>query len=478
MADWNKMNARAQRQIDWVKEKAEAYLWLTNRPEDAGKSFVIRQLSSPYEFYPFSYPSIYESKDGEEQDGMGTIHLAGNPYFTRSYKPESPIEDAMIRLWWMAESKVREYLIKNGDSKNEDIKKMAEGKQKARLDGWRFQNEAQGFIWLYNGKVVLKHMERISYDPVADAQASSFWKQEFPYGVKHLIENDLKLLVETLEVKRGRLYYTPFISQLVATVKIAEHKTKHGKPWVISKFTPLVPEGFENLLTDAFADCEWCHPGDVDKLTAFIDERCDRIATGQDLNGIKVPEYRKWPDMASGELVYVATGFKSTEINPIRINVYEGKLAEYFQPEVVETIASQPKSTWFKPSTRLSLLGGFYYVNLNDEWIEMTQSEVKVKHTGNFVEESPEIDVEGVKFLVKYNEGALNRRPFNPWRIDRSSQTKALSYGSREIADWIAKQAQEFGIPLKGEVSIPTDPFSFLDQKAKVSTQPKTADLL
>jgi len=466
----NQVDEQARRQ----KERSESYLWNGIRTGDLANkttSFVTRPLTSQTKFFPFDYPS-YSEKEGQGREINGIIHLSGNSRWD-NYRAGSPIEDAMVKLHQMALQRYKEYRIRLAKEplSEEKVKRL-------KLDFWGAKPEEYGFTWLCNGKTVQQPVSMVTFDPELAEKIGKKYnrKRDLEAGIKDYLCNNLSNLGKILPAGSfgsDKCYFTPFVSQFVLTA--VEAKNKSGKDaYLVWEPKALIPKGWENRLPVEFADCLWLHPEDSGKVTSFLDELIDLEARKMESSHLATPDYRNYPN-DSGELLFVSKYHKSTDLDPIRINIFEGVLAEYFNAEIMETIKNQPKSSWYKPSTQLSLLGGFYYVNTSEDWITLTQQQIKGYHNGNFTDREPELVIDGKTFIAKYNDGALNRKPLNPWRLDSDND---YIYGDSALVDWIAKQAQAFGIPLKGEVSIPTDPFSFLDQKPQVSIGSKTADLL
>lgn len=381
--------------------------------KDQGRTEIFRMLSWPQDSHRFSYPTYVEEKSdsGEVSFRQGSAQFnlsfaltfdpkVGLKNYDNETKTRGEWEKKMVEFFQFAFQLEKEAAIKRlmdvqgytqaaAESETERFTLTPKG-----IPHWVFwgkKSPVYGVQVIQDGGVISEcELRPQTISPWCSYQGKpSNQLGKDPEG-NWVIERGLNQLVKL--TAGGNLIYPPFLSK----VKITAKRTYFDKKDNYLAYEPelICNEAFMNQLPAHFHPCVWVHPEDAEAVSKYYSSE----------NRGEPIDYRDYPD-ENGGLVFVAIRTGDT-------HAFSCVFDDDLTPELVKRIADRPSSHSYKPSTDLSLIGGFYYTDSHDNWTPISVEDSLNLITGKFDEaNNPVVSVNGFETTIRYADGKLWRSP-------------------------------------------------------------------
>jgi hypothetical protein len=282
------------------------------------------------------------------------------------------------------------------------------------------------------------------------------------------------------KVDGGKVKHPFFLTSFVLSGMKSSQKSKQGVEYAVYEPRPMNLGDDTPLLDQVFA-CQLnkrgelvppviCHPADKDELIAYLLEIRNPSKKPDEIRAIKRPNYKAYPDPDSGHVVLIS---QVGSIAGVEVDLWKGSRKEFFPSALLKELASERNFYNYKPSTALSIFGGFRVI-IDGEWVEISKEQLKVDYAGQN-EGKHYLKFDGKEVEVDYYYGMLQQHPLDP-DLPKSELDETAIY-SDNVRKNIRRFAGEYGIPLHGEFQKDENPFGFLTGKTEVKAADPRGEL-
>ena len=384
-----------------------------------GDTIIVKPLDKIEASLPFSYPAYKpDYKDeGKYLDGFAQFNMTldGIP---------SQAEQAMLTLFSKALDNLKREVAKRKRQYKLDYI------ESTKPDGrWGKRFEQFGLTVVSAGNI-------------CDLQMSNGQKNAFKAARDKVVGNKLE--------------YTPLLCNLQINLVEGEAFGKKIKSIEASVLEPQA--GCKGLLPASFVRCLWCHPDDFQKMQAWVEAYHKAVFNFS--TKPQAPAFRDYPD-ENGKLYYIAT--ESVQ-DPYHVNVFDYGVSS----DLVKAIASRQTGYLYKSATQHSLLGGYFYQQIDGSRRPVSMEEIKA----NFIraeDGKAVVNLDGEERQLDWIAGSLYQKKFNPLLENAAGKLVFDDCKPEELVEL----ARSLGIPVKGDQDPQqiVDWESFLAQKAAVPSK-------
>ena len=417
---------------------------LMKYPEGENHEFFLRIVSGIQNRRQFQYPS----HDMVTAKGKrGSFNLNGRTKgklltFADERQKDTPSEGKMISIYKalldkrLSQAKVRlnEQGITDPKAIEQELKKVSIFPN-AHKYCWGELGNVFGFQAFYKGKIEALDCKSETYNPLARTQ-----NQEFQKGLFQLA-GEFVTKLDDANKPADFLVNTPFVTEFKFTGRksINSNKDDNGNPkhWLVYQPEALCPEKFQGILQVPLEGDSWSyiHPDDF----PLVQEYYSQLQRG---NNPAPPSVRDYPS-DDGNLTFVCQSHQASTVNVV--NDTTGITAE-----MVAKLKERKPTFYYAPCSELSLMGGYYYINENEQWVTVDLETAKANTTGKFDEDNnPYCVIDGKTVLVKHHIGLLWKRPLNPTALLANMEYAFPNDSERESIQTMAEKA---GIPTLKDV--------------------------
>lgn len=439
----------------------------------------IRPISRIFPVYHFRWPTWITVKDDNGGDktvpSSQTLNLS-KPVFVvledGKYRldvtPEGRTNGEMKILQFYASVMEIEYarIAATMAGKKDDVI----GKQinSYKPDNFGLDSKLYGSYCVVNNRVQPLDIKSLTFNPQA---VKNFRKPDFEAG----------LLQHLTRTENGKVKNPFFLTSFVLSGMKANEQTKKGDDYAVYEPKPM-NVGEDTPVLDAALACQYnqnnrslvppviCHPGDKDELISYLLEIRNPSKTPDEIRAVKRPKYRAYPDPESGHVALIS---QAGTITGVEVDLWKGSRKEFFPSALLKELAIERNFYNYKPSTNLSIFGGFRII-VDGDWIEVGKEQLKAEYAGQN-EGKHFIKFDGKEVEVDYYHGLLQQHPLDP-DLPKSELDETAIY-SDNVRKNIRRFAGEYGIPLHGEFQKDENPFGFLTGKTEVKTVDSRGEL-
>lgn len=437
----------------------------------------VRPISKIFPVYRFRYPTWINIKD-ENGDKLvpssQTLNLSKPAYviledgqYKLDINEEGRTTGEVKLLKFYAEIMEAEYSRIASKLKGQKEDHIGKEVNDFSLDKFGFDAKVYGSFCVVNNKVQPLDIKSLTFNPQS---VKKFRTPDFEAG----------LLQHLTKVDGGKVKHPFFLTSFVLSGMKSSQKSKQGGEYAVYEPRPMNLGDDTPLLDQVFA-CQLnkrgelvppviCHPADKDELIAYLLEIRDPSKKPDEIRAIKRPNYKAYPDPDSGHVVLIS---QVGSIAGVEVDLWKGSRREFFPSAMLKELASERNFYNYKPSTALSLFGGFRVI-VDDEWIEISREQLKGDYAGQN-EGKHYLKFDGQEVEVDYYHGLLQQHPLDP-DLPKSELDETAIY-SDNVRKNIRRFAGEYGIPLHGEFQKDDNPFGFLTGKTEVKAVDSRGEL-